>query len=77
MNTITVKANYKSFCIILDSGCSYTILMGRIVNKLGLEKDALMQWNTQARNITTDIKLDFTLPALSATNIVMWNCHVN
>ena len=37
-----------------------------------------MQWNTQAGNITTNlkVKVDFTLPALSATNVVTWNCHV-
>ena len=38
-----------------------------------------MQWHAQAGNITTNIqvKLDFTLPPLSATNVVMWNCHVD
>ena len=36
-----------------------------------------MQWNTQAGNITTNLKVDFTLPALSATNILTWNCHVD
>ena len=38
-----------------------------------------MQWNTQAGNITTDLKVnvDFTLPALSAKNIVAWKCHVD
>ena len=37
-----------------------------------------MHWNTQAGNITTNIevKIYFTLPALSATNVVTWNCHV-
>ena len=38
-----------------------------------------MQWHTQSGNITTNlkVKLDFTLPKLSATNVMMWNCHVN
>ena len=38
-----------------------------------------MQWHTQAGNITTNIKVevDFTLPALSATNVVMWKCHMD
>ena len=38
-----------------------------------------MQWNTQAVNITTnlEVKIYFTLPALSATNTVTWNCRVN
>ena len=38
-----------------------------------------MQWNKQAGNITTNlkVKIDFTLPALSATNLVTWNFHVD
>ena len=56
----------------MDSGCSSTIVMGRLVKKLGREKDSLMQWNTQAGNITTNLK-----PPLSAKNIVMWNFHVD
>ena len=57
---------------------SSTIEIGRLVKK-GVEKDAPMQWNTQAGNITTNlkVKIDFTLPALSATNVVTWNFHVD
>ena len=53
--------------------------MGRLVGKLRLKKDAVMQWHTQARNNTTNlrIKVYFTLPALSATNFVTCNCHVD
>ena len=53
--------------------------MGRLVKKLAPEEDAPMQWNTQSRNITTylKVKVDFTLPALSTTNVVTWNCHVD
>ena len=38
-----------------------------------------MKWHTQAGSITTNLKLniDFTLPELSATKIVTWNCHVD
>ena len=38
-----------------------------------------MQWNTQAVNITTNIKvkIDFTLPALSAKTFVTLNYHVD
>ena len=38
-----------------------------------------MQWHTQAGNITTNIKVkvDFTLPALRATNVVTWRCHID
>ena len=46
--------------------------MGRLVRKLHPEKDAVMQWHTQAGNITTNlkVKVDFTLPALITTNAV-------
>ena len=55
------------------------VVMGRLVDKLYPEKYAHMQWHTQAVNITTNlkVKVDFTLPALSAMNVVTWRCHVN
>ena len=38
-----------------------------------------MQWHTQAGNITTNlkVKVDLTLPALSANNFMTWDYHVN
>ena len=38
-----------------------------------------MQWQTQAGKITTNskVRIDFTLTEISATEIVMWNCHVD
>ena len=38
-----------------------------------------MQWHTQLGSITTNlkVKIDFTLPELSTTKIVTWNCHVD
>ena len=38
-----------------------------------------MQWHTQSINITTNhkVKVDFTLPALSAMNVVTWKFHVD
>ena len=79
MNTRKGRAKFKNFRIILDSGCSSTIVMGRLVKKSGLEEDSPMQWHTQAVNITTSlkVKVDFTLPALSATDIVTWRCHMD
>ena len=52
--------------------------MGILVNKLGPEKDTVMQGLTEADNITTNlkVKVDFTLSELSATNVVTWKCHV-
>ena len=53
--------------------------MGRLVGKLYTEKDAVMQWHTQAGNFTTThkVKLYFTLLALRSTNFVAWKCHFN
>ena len=79
MNTRKGISKFKNFEIQLDSGCISTISMGRLVGKLYLEQDAVMQWHTQARNITTNlnVKVYLTLTELSATNVVTWNCHVD
>ena len=55
------------------------IVMRRIIEELYPEKDALVQWNTQARNIATNLKVKiyFTSPALSATNSVTCVFHVD
>ena len=38
-----------------------------------------MQCHTQAGTITTNlkVKIHYTLPELSMTKIVTWNCHVD
>ena len=38
-----------------------------------------MQWHTQAGNITTNqkVKINVTLPELSATKKLMWRCHLD
>ena len=78
MNTKHGRAKPNNFRILLDSGCSSTIVMRRIFGKLYPEKDAVMQWHTQAGSITTNhkVKEDFTLTAFSATNVVTCKCHV-
>ena len=79
MNNRKGKAKFKNFHILLDSGCSSTIVRVRLTEKLHPEKGPPIQWNTQAGNITTNlkVKIDFTLPALSVTNVVTWNWHVD
>ena len=78
MNTRKGRTKLKNFRIILDSGCSSTIVTRRLVEKLNPEKYAVMQWKTQAGNITNNLKVnvDFTLPALIATDVMKWKCHV-
>ena len=79
MNTRKGKSKFKKIRIILEGGCSSTILIVRLIEKLAPEEDSPMQWNTQAKNITTNlnVKVDFTLPALSTTNVVTWRFHVD
>ena len=72
------RLKFKNFQILLDSGFSSTIVIGRLVEKNTLEKYAVMQRHTQVVNITNNlkVKVDFTLPSLSATNIVTWKYHL-
>ena len=79
MNTRKGRAKFKSFQILLDIRYSSMIVTSRLVEKLLPEKDDVMQWQTQARNITTGfkVKIDFTVPALIVTNVVPRKCHVN
>ena len=53
--------------------------MGGLFEKLRLEKGDVMQWHTQAGNITTNIrvKVDFTLSKLSTMNVMTWRFHVD
>ena len=71
-NTRKGGAKFKNFCVLLESGYSSMVVIGRLVETLYPEKYAMIQWHTQAGNITTNIKIkvDFTLPALSTTNVV-------
>ena len=68
MNIRKGKAKFKNFLILMDSGCSPTIIMGGIIKNLILKK-SVMQWHMQAVNITTNSNINtyFTLPEISAT----------
>ena len=79
MNIRRGRGQFNNFQILLNIGFSSTIVMGRLVEKLKLEKYSVTQWKTQAENFTTDlkVKLDFTLHSLITTNDVMWKCNVD
>ena len=79
MNTRKGRAKFKNFQIILDSVCTSTILMVRIIQKLHPKEDNVIQWHTQAGIITTNtnVRIDFTLSRLISTKIMIWNCHVD
>ena len=79
MNNRQGRAKFNNFQILLESGCSPTIVMRRLFEKLKIKRYATMQWKTQTGNITTNhkVKVYFTLPALSATNVMAWIFHVD
>ena len=53
--------------------------MRRLITEINPKIDAVMQCNTQAGNVTTNLKVKIylTFPKLSAKKIVPWNCHVD
>ena len=79
INTRKSRAKFKNLRIILNIGYSYTIVMIRLVEIIHPEMYTVMQCKTQVVDITTNIKVkvDSALPALSATNVVTWKCHVD
>ena len=48
-----------------------------IITELNLKRYDVIQCHTQVGHITTNlkVKINFTLPRLSATKTVTWNCH--
>ena len=65
---------------VKQSSITYTFYsIVDVVPRVRVEKYSVMQWQTQDINITTNIKVkvDFTLPALSLTNVVTWKCHMD
>ena len=67
MNTRKGRAKFKNFHILLDSRCSSTIIMRRLITKIITKIDTMMQCHKQEGHITTNlkVKIDFTLPELS------------
>ena len=53
----------------MDSGCSFNIITRSLMIKPKTKKYSVMQWHTQAINITTNmkVKIDFTSPEFNAT----------
>ena len=62
----------------MDIACSSPIVIVGVFIKYCPKQDVVIQWHTQAENITTSIKVevDFTLPPLCMANVVTWECPV-
>ena len=78
MNTRRRNVKYKKYWILIDSGCSSIFLIIRLRTKLETKKYYMMQWHTQAVNITTNLKVKiyFILPEFSVMKIVTWWYHI-
>ena len=72
MNTRKGRTKFNNFQKLLNSQCSSTIVMRSQITRLNPKEDDVVKWHAQEGNITTNIKvkIDFTLPELSATKTV-------
>ena len=79
MNTHSGKSRFKNFRILMDSGSSSTIVIGKLTSKLKSKETVENTWETLARKFTTSKKVyvDFFLPEFLTTKIVTWKCDVD
>ena len=80
MNTRSGRKRFINLQILLESGSSSTIVIGKLTSKLKRKKPPeITTWETQAGKFTTSqkVNVDFCLTELSATKIVSWKCHVD
>jgi hypothetical protein len=80
LNSRHGKAKWHNFLkILLDSGTSSSILLGKYAEKLRQRHIKPVEWSTQAGNFTTKYKakVEFLMPELDATKSVTWMFHVD
>ena len=78
-NTQKGRAKFNNFLILLDSGCSSTIVTRILIEKINPKKICCDKKAYTGVNITTNInvKIFSTLNNISAMKIVTWNFHVD
>ena len=62
MNTRKGKTNCKNLQILLDIVSSSMIVVGRLLEKLHPKKYDVVQWQTQAGDITNNVKVKWISP---------------
>ena len=80
INTRSGTSKFGLFWILLGSGSSSTIVIGKLTSKIkGKNSSETTTWETQAGKSTTSKKtnIDFCLPEFSATKILSWKFHVD
>ena len=76
MNTRKCREKFKNFQILLDSGCSSTIVMVKPIKNP--KEDAVIQWNTEEVSVLINLKVKIylTISELHAKKswrgIVIW-----
>ena len=79
MNGRLGKAKYCTLRILLESGASYSIVIGKHTQKLRHKNTQLIKWITQGGDfLTTYLKnVELVLSELDATKSVTWSFHVD
>ena len=78
MNIRLCKAKYLTLMILLDSGVSSSIVLGKHTHKLFHKKTQTFKWSTQGGDfLTTYTKnVELVIPELDATKSMTWTFHV-
>ena len=78
MNTRSGRALFRNLRILLDSGSSLTIIMGKLMEKLKQTYSSDTTSENQSVKFTTSMKVnvELCLPEFGATKIVTWKLHV-
>ena len=57
MDTKKCRLEFKNFQILLGSGCSPTIAIGRVIKTINPKENDVMQWHTKKSSINTQLKV--------------------
>ena len=73
------KAKYRTLRILLDSGASSSIVLGKKTQKLRHKNTLPVKWRTQFGDFLTIYKpnVELVLSELGTTKNVMWSFHVD
>ena len=72
------RKHMKRLRILLDSGCSETLVNASVLGKLKTKKAQISEWKTQSGIFKTDktCKVTFTLPSLYENREIEWKAYV-
>ena len=73
------KAKFCTLRILLDSGASFSIVIGKHTHKLRHKNTQPVKWSTKGSDVLTTCKTNAELvqPELDATKSVTWSFHVD